>query len=100
MGSQPFRQHRSHRCDHTCACSATDDSSEYVSLDLMLFSVADLLKEFANTCSMIVGLWPREFEVTSHHDHDVLWADSCSLLTPIPIGEACPIKKYSTTISD
>jgi hypothetical protein len=59
----------------------------------MLFSVADLLKEFE-------GLWPREFEVTSHHDHDVLWADSCSLLTPIPIGEARPIKKYSTTISD
>ena len=35
VGSQPFRRLRSHYRDHTCACSAADDSSEYVFLDLI-----------------------------------------------------------------
>ena len=37
LGSQPFRQQRSHYRDHTCACSAADDSSEYVFLALICF---------------------------------------------------------------
>lgn len=36
VGSQSFWPQQNHGCDHTCACSATDDSSEYVFLLLII----------------------------------------------------------------